>query len=592
MIKKVPAVEPVWLRFSPLVVILVVLALHLPTVRLGYVYLDDDILILSNHEKLSNLSNLGNAFRSDAFFASLSPYYRPLMNVSFMADTLIGGESPAVFHFSNVLFHGIACLSLLWLLGLMGFSRVKSLAGSLLFAVHPMMGHAVNWIPARGDLLVALFGIVSFGMLILYMRDRKPVHLIFHFVTLAGAVFSKESAVLFPFLFAGWFLLRREPFVNRRMLPVSVAWVAVYSAWYYLRFISIDHRDDGQLGLNSLVRNLPFLPEAAARFFIPFAIPVTPVFSTGYTIAGLTVLAAFLVWILWKADRKTRPTILFGAGWFLAFCFPNMYVRLDSANDSFEYLNHRTYLPYAGFLVMMLTLMPEVWFDLRKRARMWIFGGVLVVLALTAVAQQANYRDAFSYWGSAIRYRPEKAWFHYFMGRYHFKQKEYSRFGEYLRVADSLRSYPEFRYQLGMVAMMDKKEYELAYRYFSDALKDGYGGKEARDNFVGLCIESSSDLFRKGFYGKAISRCREALANDPGNAVAAYNLGIYLVTVGEKQQAASMWRLALKNKPDMAEACRSLCLYYQYDVKKADSADWFNREYRKHGGTGDLISPQ
>ncbi|HNY03742.1 MAG TPA: hypothetical protein PKG48_14185, partial [Bacteroidales bacterium] len=64
------------------------------------------------------------------------------------------------------------------------------------------------------------------------------------------------------------------------------------------------------------------------------------------------------------------------------------------------------------------------------------------------------------------------------------------------------------------------------------------------------------------------------------------------VTVGEKQRAASMWRRALHNKPDMAAACRSLCLYYQYDVKKADSAAWFAREFKKLGGTGELISPQ
>jgi tetratricopeptide (TPR) repeat protein len=178
------------------------------------------------------------------------------------------------------------------------------------------------------------------------------------------------------------------------------------------------------------------------------------------------------------------------------------------------------------------------------------------------------------------------------MGRYYFKQKDYSRFEHYLLTADSIKSYPEFKYQLGMVALLDKKDYEKAHRYIVEALKSGYTTDEARSNFIKLCIESSNDLFQKGLYAKAINRCEEAVVNDPANGVAAYNLGIYLVNNGEKQRAASMWQRAIRLKPDLTEAYRSLCLYYQFDVKRADSAAWYAREFNKHGGTGNLISPQ
>jgi len=590
--KKPSAPEPSWLRYSPLLILLLTLLLHLPTARLGFVYLDDDILVLSNHEKLSHISNVGQAFRSDAFFANMSPYYRPMMNVSFMVDAMAGGTSPAIYHTTNAVLHALACVSLFWLLELLGFSRVKAFAGAVLFSIHPMMGHAVNWIPARGDLLVALFGILSFGSLIRYIKETKPVYLIAHSLSLAAALFSKESAVLFPFLFIGWFLLKKVPLRNTRTLFVVGSWLMIYAGWFYLRTISIDHRDDGQLGFHALLKNMPFLPEAVARFFFPFGLPVTPVFSAGFTLAGIGITAVLLGMVVRKREKGATYLMLFGMVWFLSFCFPNMYVRLESANDSFEYLLHRTYLPYIGFLIVVLALLPDSWIITKRKVNRWGLGVMALVLSVTTVAQQAKYQDAISYWGSAIRYAPEKAWFHYFMGRYYFKLKDNKRFGDYLRVADSLKTYPEFRYQLGMVAMIEDKDYDLAYRYFSDALKNGYGGKEAHDNFVGLCIESSSDLFKKGMYEKAISRCKEALTNDPGNAVAAYNLGIYLVTIGEKQRAASMWRRALHNKPDMAAACRSLCLYYQYDVKKADSAAWFAREFKKLGGTGELISPQ
>jgi Flp pilus assembly protein TadD len=107
-----------------------------------------------------------------------------------------------------------------------------------------------------------------------------------------------------------------------------------------------------------------------------------------------------------------------------------------------------------------------------------------------------------------------------------------------------------------------------------------------------LCLESSADFFQKGDYNNAVKRCEEAVTNDPGNADAAYNLGIYLVNAGDKQRAASMWLRAIRLKPGLARAYRSLSLYYRYDAKKADSADWYARAYNSHGGKENLISPE
>ncbi|MCX6304748.1 MAG: tetratricopeptide repeat protein [Bacteroidetes bacterium] len=591
MKKKLIAGESKIYQYSALLVIIVPFLLYISALRLGFVYFDDDILVLDNYEKLSHLANLGKAFRTDAFFASLSPYYRPLMNVSFMLDAAIGGKSPVMYHFANLVYHLLSCVSLLWLLSLMGFSKQKALIGALVFAVHPMMGHAVLWIPARGDLLVTLFGLLSFVMFLRFLKENKVQYLVAHILCFAGAIFSKESAVLFPVLFVLWLLVKKERVIDRRMLVVCFSWILVLSFWYYLRMITIDQRSDGQQGFASLLRNLPFVPEAVSRFFFPFMLPVTPVFSIAYTIGGILAAIMVTVFIIKMKTRNSLPVILFGAAWFLGFCLPNMFVRLVAANDSFEYLLHRTYLPYVGFLIMLLAICPDKWFELKTKTYNFIIGSMLVILFVSSLVQQKKYRDAISYWGSAIQYAPGKAWFHYYLGRYYFKQKDYLRFEQYLQTADSIKSYPEFKYHLGMVALQDKKDLEKAYAYFKEAFRLGYGSPEAHANFVTLCVESSNEFFQKGSYVKAIARCEEALANDPSNGVVAYNLGLYYVNLGEKERAASMWQLAIRLKPDLSEAYRSLFLYYHYDVKKADSAAWFAREFNKHGGTGNLISP-
>jgi tetratricopeptide (TPR) repeat protein len=587
---KIQAKVPAVYRYSTLLVIVIPALLYISALRLGFVYFDDDILVLSNYEKISHLSNLGRAFHSDAFFANLSPYYRPFQNVSLMFDAAFGGKAPLFYHLSNIGYHVLSCVSLLWLLGLLGFSKPKSLVATLIFAVHPVMGHAVLWIPARGDLLVTLFGILSCSFFIRFLKEGKMYYLALQVVCLAGAMFSKESAVLLPFLFLFYLVLTKQKLFNTGKLIMYASWGAVMVFWYYLRYISIDHRNDSQVGVHAILKNIPFIPEIVARVLFPFDLPVTPVFTPAYTFAGIIGIILIIVFMLTRKGEKNVPLILFGAIWFLGFCFPNMFVRLNSADDNFEYLLHRTYLPMVGFLIMFLSAAPEKWFNLQRRLNNIVIGSFLLLLSVFSIYQQGKYLDGPSYWGSAIRYMPEKSWFHYYMGRYYFKQKDNVRFEQCLNEAERHKSYAEFKYQLGMIYFADRKSYDTAYRYFSQAFKQGYGDPEGRANFIALCLESSADYFQKGEYGKAVKRCEEALNNDPGNADAAYNLGIYLVNNGEKQRAASMWMRAIRLKPDQTRAYRSLSLYYRYDAKKADSADWYAREYNKHGGKENLIS--
>ena len=577
-------------RYATLLIILVPLIVYISALKLGFVYFDDDILILGNLNNISDLSNIGKAFRTDAFFSNMSPYYRPLMNVSFMIDALIAGNSPAIYHFSNLIYHILVCLSLFKLLRLLKFSNLQTLISTLIFSVHPVMGHAILWIPARGDLLVTLFTILSFLFLLKYIKDEKYSFLIIHILCFTGALFSKESGIFLPPLFIVFFILLKEKFFEKKKIILFLSWFSVIIFWYYLRYITIDHRPDNQRGLISLLHNLPFLPEAIARLVFPFNLPVTPIFTIGYTIMGLIASLIIIIFIFKQKNPQNLVFIIFGSVWFIGFCFPNMFVRLSSANDSFEYLLHRIYLPSIGFIIIILGLLPERWFEIKTKQSRLIILVILISFISYDFHTQKTYKDAVSFWTSSIGYAPQRSWFHYLMGRYYFKQKDYDMYEELLLKADSIKSYSIFRYNLGMIYYTDKRDYEKAYYYFASAFNNGYSDEEARSNFILFCIESSYDLFKKNQSEKAIIRCQEALNNDPNNAIAAYNMGIYLVNQGKKHQAAAMWFKSIRNKPDLKDAYRSLCLYYLYDINNIDSAKYFEDQYTKYGGKEYLIN--
>jgi tetratricopeptide (TPR) repeat protein len=309
------------------------------------------------------------------------------------------------------------------------------------------------------------------------------------------------------------------------------------------------------------------------------------------TISGVVLMILLVIYAARYLAVADRPTVVLGLSWFVGFSLPNMFVRLIAADDSFEYLPHRTYLLYAGFLILLLALLPGAILEFRLRRDRIFLVVLLVLFIIGSAVQQPKYRNAESYWESAIASSPGRSWFHYYLGRYYFKQQDYERFEKYLTTADSLKSYPEFKYHLGMVAYVYRKDYDRAYLLFTEAFSGGFGNPEARANFVKLCLESSSVAFSKGDHKKAISLCEEAMLNDPSNGIAAYNLGIYFVNTGEKQRAAAMWKKAVQLQPDLTEAYRSLALYYHFDAKKADSAAWYVREFNTHGGTGNPISP-
>lgn len=591
MVKKADNSNPDRLfRFAPLMLILLPLLVYISVVSLGIVYFDDDTLILNNAELLGQWSNIGKAFRTDAFFANVSPYYRPMMNVSFIIETAIGGGSVAFYHIFGLLLHILVVLCLYRLLKTLGLNPLTAFSVAMVFALHPVMGHAILWIPARGDLLVTLFAILSFLCLIRFLETRSVVFILLHIIAYAGAAFSKESGIILPAAFILYIFIKREKLFDIRKVILYGGWLMTFTLWYYLRYITIDHRPDNQRGLHSLIKNLPFIPESIANLFIPVNLQVTPSFTLFLTLTGSLIIIT-LVWLIYR-NRKNRHIrlILFGMTWFLLFSAPNMFVRLSSANDNFEYLLHRIYLPSVGFLIAMAALLPETKLNWKSKAYTGTFVGLLILFITVDLIQKPLYKDAHSFWGASIQRAPGRSWFHYYYGRYFFRQKDFEAYERLLLRADSISSYPNFHYQLAMIYFTEYKDYEKAFRFFRSSFTKGYSDQEARDNFVLFCIESSLDLFRNNKIKEAIERCKLALDNDPGNAVAAFNMGIYLINSGSKEAAANMWKRSAASDPSLKDPYGSLALYYYHDRNLPDSARYYANKFRELGGSPELVS--
>jgi hypothetical protein len=90
-------------NYSWIVVFLLPIALYVSSISQGFVYFDDDVLVLENQELLSNTANFGKLFTTDVFIGHTVPYYRPMLNVALMTGAQMSGTDPKAYHLISLL---------------------------------------------------------------------------------------------------------------------------------------------------------------------------------------------------------------------------------------------------------------------------------------------------------------------------------------------------------------------------------------------------------------------------------------------------------------------------------------------------------
>jgi hypothetical protein len=176
--------------------------LYVQTIHFEFTHFDDTHIISNNIAFLSDFRNVPQAFSKSAFILESSSFYRPLQTLSYMVDVKIsGGNNPWMYHLSNILLLGLITCILFILLKRFLIPPKLALLSALFYCVHPLFVSSVAWIPARGDLLLSFFSLLSFLFLVELLHKKKTIYLFLHWITFTFALFCKETAAFLPFLF-------------------------------------------------------------------------------------------------------------------------------------------------------------------------------------------------------------------------------------------------------------------------------------------------------------------------------------------------------------------------------------------------------
>jgi len=501
----------------------VILIVYARSLFFQFVGLDDTHLILESGSRLSSFKNIGRAFAADVFWKTPGTYYRPVLNLSLMLDHWWGGPRPYIYHLGNILLHLTASCLLYLNLVKLRYKKHAVLFLALLFAAHPALSQAVAWIPGRNDTLLAVFILLSFYSFRSYLNNGKVVWLSAHVLSFVLALFTKETAVLFPALLVAYIMLSgSEKQGWRQRAALAAGWAASLALWAIMRSMALQ----GGSGLKGLQLGpwrelLQGLTAYWGKILFPFDLSVLPFPADLSPVYGFLGLGLFLLLALAKGI-ESKKHFLWGALWFFLFLLPT------ALRDSpyIHFLEHRLYLPLFGFIIMaMETNFVSRWsLPLEKTlliTGLWLAGWIILSLAHIGVFAGPN-----AFWGNAGKTATHSYFVHQMRGKLHARQGSWQA--------------AEKEYLLSLTLRPDQA---VVY------------------NDLGSLYEVA------GQSGKAEAAYLKAADLEPFNSLFYNNLGNYYLNNLDLEKAESYLARSLSLKNDSGEAHANLAMVH---IKSGD----------------------
>jgi len=549
------------------------LGAYYQTLFYGYTNHDDDVIITQNIHFIRDFSNLKQAFLTDAWFRHRKiELYRPLQSASYIIDAQFGDDIAFTTHATNLILHLFCCICVFHLLMLFKLESKTALLGSLIYAVHYLFLHAVIWIPARGDLLLALFSFLSMIAFIQLNRTGKWYDAALHLAGFGFALFSKETAIVLPLIFFVYnVLFCKEKLFKPRNFLLLACYILIFLVFYYLRGLSIS-KTEQSLGFGSFVLNLRTVPETIAKLVVPVNFSTMPFFSLPATLVGMVIIAGGTLFFILNKEYFTKR-ILFSICWFTFLLLPGMIYRPEFASYTYEYLDHRAYLPSFGILMIGLGLFQNT----RPGEKIfWLFSGIFLAYMISANYYfHRCYKNPLVFSESAIRANPRASLAHFIHGCEIYKLKDVD--GALADYNIAIKYYPKFfdaRYNRAYL-LNEKKEYDAALadlnfllsqkpdygaRGFNlraivkAALKDGEGAKE--DFEIAMKTDPSDSVIISNFH--VFQSTMVKVPDNLQHALELNNLGVEEAKKGNIKQALIYFERAVSEDHDNVQAIENI----------------------------------
>jgi protein O-mannosyl-transferase len=532
-----------------------------------YTHSDDYFLIVESFSHIDQWSDIGPAFLEDVSHLSQGGnLYRPLLTVSLIFSAQISGITPFGYHLIDIILHFASCCLLFAALQIIGIKRNVSFFGALFFCIHPAITQAVAWIPGRNDSLLAVFILCGFIAYTKFSSTSLLKWYILHLLCFTLAMFTKESAVVFPFLILLYsFSLKKEKKLPLTIILLIVGWIIVLANWHIMRSAAmITPVGDTFFAAKTILSSLWIILFYFGKIFWPFNPSYAPVaadihITIGIISAGLISLALFL------SERKDWKLIFFGITWFILFLVPTFYYDL-SVRALPKFYEHRIYIPFMGVLFMLLSLSYKKTTELFNGILPFVFILIFTALGCFSFMHTNKFKNCITLSEYDAATSPNDLRRYNSITRMNIPKKLAQEIGE-LRETSKLEE--------GGRPEVTKEE---LWRIIVDLKKEP--GTNHIDPELHHCLAIS--YYARGLLLSSEDNFLAAIQNSPQNADILYNLGILYYSAHMKKKTEEAWLKALQLDSTMGNAYNNLSYLY-YESGRNESAWLYSQKAMQYG---------
>lgn len=325
-------------------------------------------------------------------------------------------------------------------------------------------------------------------------------------------------------------IIQKEKLFSRLTLTIYIGWLLVGCGWLYMRFSALNSTQN--LDIPDMMRivlyNSPALVQFAGKMLLPFNLSVYPIIEdTGFVYGCISVIIITLM--LFFSKQKRMRAVIFGFSWFFFFSILSFIKTSDILEPDF--VEHRTYLPSIGFLMLLL----ETDFFKTLSGRKVLFPAVAITIiglfAYLNYEHNKNYRNECAYWKNAVETSPHSSVAHRGMGVYYSRQKQFEKAIEHYLISIKMNS---------KVTM-------------------------SHNNIAAIYIEQQR-------YEEAKKELEIELKVDPWSSPGYFNMGVAEGMLGNMHEAGNMWYTAVMYDPRNADANNNLGVFY-FNHHEIDSAE-------------------
>ncbi|MDA9951536.1 tetratricopeptide repeat protein [Oligoflexaceae bacterium] len=465
--------------FQCIAISAVVFSIYLTDIFASHFVFDDSHFIVNNlfHQSWSHFFDYFTQ-NSMAGAGKTTNFYRPLQLLTHKLDVTVWGMNASGHLFTSILIFTAMNLAIYLLIArLLGKTKSGMWAAflaTILYAVHPLHCADTAFLSGRSGMLVVLFGCLT-----LLTLER---HFIICFICFALALFSKESAIVWPFMAMGYGWITTGKLKNF-LLPKQLALILLTCIYITCRLTILDFDNTLNFSNNAslLSENISYriftwfstLAKGWQLVFFPHDIHhlrAWPVHTDWLNLQVLLGMVSFLTCVTGAFYfRRKSKIVALGLLWIIVATLPtsNMFALINSV-----FLDHWFLSSLLGFCLVLAGLLhmhlnSSLGISRKKIFKVSAGAAVLALVLISVTVQQVRlWRSSASLFSHILKHEPQSITARVQLGIDFNNRGEVAKAkAMYLEAIAIDDVSPEVRHNLGLIYLKEDNFYEAVEQF-------------------------------------------------------------------------------------------------------------------------------